>query len=616
MIIPLIAAAIADGSRLSRVIVLKSLSTQMADTLFQRLGGLVDRQMFFMPFSRKLETKGKLPLRIQNLLDDCVSRHGILLAQPEHILSFKLMGIERLTSGDFATASHLIKIQKWLDDNARDVLDESDEILDVKFQLIYTLGSQRMMDGQPERWLLIQGVFDLVDKHACRLRKSHADSIEVHRPSEAAFPAIRLLTSDIGRLLTAAIVRDIRDGHLPDLAFMGCPPHVREAMERFLQNVKVSADDFNIICHFLKGSESSMKNLLLVRGLIAHNVLLFVLCNKRWLVNYGLHPTRCLTAVPYRAKGVPAPSAEFGHPDVAIALTCLTYYYTGLSDSQIRTSIELLQKVDDSSLEYQAWTRGCHLLPAGLRDWVAVNLEDERQCLEELFPALRYSKKAADFFMAKVVFPKEGKEFDERLSTSGWDIPSPANAKHLTTGFSGTNDNRFLLPLTIRQHDLPQLQHTSAKVLDYVLRQENLGYHCAKDETGGQLFGEGLLRLMMATDSAIRVLIDVGAQVLDLQNRDLVSAWLEICPQADAGVYFGDEDDIMVLTRDHKIEKLSSSSYLSRIDRCVVYLDEVHTRGTDLQLPVNTRAAVTLGPRLTKDRLVQGNHSVALKNHL
>lgn len=615
MIIPLIAAAIADGSRLSRVIVLKSLSTQMADTLFQRLGGLVDRQMFFMPFSRKLETKGKLPLRIQNLLDDCVSRHGILLAQPEHILSFKLMGIERLTSGDFATASHLIKIQKWLDDNARDVLDESDEILDVKFQLIYTLGSQRMMDGQPERWLLIQGVFDLVDKHACRLRKSHADSIEVHRPSEAAFPAIRLLTSDIGRLLTAAIVRDIRDGHLPDLAFMGCPPHVREAMERFLQNVKVSADDFNIICHFLKGSESSMKNLLLVRGLIAHNVLLFVLCNKRWLVNYGLHPTRCLTAVPYRAKGVPAPSAEFGHPDVAIALTCLTYYYTGLSDSQIRTSIELLQKVDDPSLEYQAWTRGCHLLPAGLRDWVAVNLEDERQCLEEFFPALRYSKKAADFFMAKVVFPKEGKEFDERLSTSGWDIPSPANAKHLTTGFSGTNDNRFLLPLTIRQHDLPQLQHTSAKVLDYVLRQENLGYHCAKDETGGQLFGEGLLRLMMATDSAIRVLIDVGAQVLDLQNRDPVSAWLEICPQADAGVYFDDEDDIMVLTRDHKIEKLSSSSYLSRIDRCVVYLDEVHTRGTDLQLPVNTRAAVTLGPRLTKDRLVQGNHSVALKNH-
>ena len=136
MIIPLVAAAIANGSRLSRVIVLKSLSNQMADTLFQRLGGLVDRQVIFMPFSRKVETKGNFSLRIQGLLDDCVSRHGILLSQPEHILSFKLMGIERLTSGDFGAASRLIKIQKWLDDKARDILDESDEILDVKFQLI------------------------------------------------------------------------------------------------------------------------------------------------------------------------------------------------------------------------------------------------------------------------------------------------------------------------------------------------------------------------------------------------------------------------------------------------------------------------------------------------
>ena len=615
MIIPLVAAAIADGSRLSRVIVLKSLSTQMADTLFNRLGGLVDRQVFFMPFSRKVEPKRDFSHRIQALLDDCVSRHGILLAQPEHILSFKLMGIERLTSGDILAASQLLKLQKWLDVKARDVLDESDEILDVKFQLIYTLGGQRMMDGQPERWLVIQGIFDLVGKHACKLRHSHPDSIEIHRRSEAAFPAIRLLTSDIGQLLTAAIVRDICDGHLPHLTFMNCLPQVRVAMEHFLQEIKVSADDVGIISHFLKGSESSMKNLLLIRGLIAHNVLLFALRSKRWLVNYGLHPTRCLTAVPYRAKGIPAPCAEFGHPDVGIVLTCLAYYYTGLSNSQIRASIELLQKVDDPSLEYQAWTRGCHSLPAGLRDWVAVNLEDERQCLQELFPALRYSKKAADFFMASVVFPKEGKEFDEKLSTSGWDIPSAPNAKNPTTGFSGTNDNRFLLPLTINQCDLPQLQHTSGKVLDYVVRQENLGYCCAKDEAGGQLFGEGLLRLMMVTDPEIRVLIDVGAQVTDLQNRDLVSVWLEICPQADAGVYFDDEDNMMVLARDQKIEKLSSSSFLSRIDRCVVYLDEVHTRGTDLKLPLNTRAAVTLGPRLTKDRLVQGNCPDSFQDH-
>lgn len=34
--------------------------------------------------------------------------------------------------------------------------------------------------------------------------------------------------------------------------------------------------------------------------------------------------------------------------------------------------------------------------------------------------------------------------------------------------------------------------------------------------------------------------------------------------------------------------------------------DEAHTQGTDLKMPSNYRAIVTLGPDLTKDRLAQG----------
>jgi hypothetical protein len=37
-----------------------------------------------------------------------------------------------------------------------------------------------------------------------------------------------------------------------------------------------------------------------------------------------------------------------------------------------------------------------------------------------------------------------------------------------------------------------------------------------------------------------------------------------------------------------------------------VYIDEAHTRGTDLKLPVNARGAVTLGLGQTKDQTVQG----------
>lgn len=291
---------------------------------------------------------------------------------------------------------------------------------------------------------------------------------------------------------------------------------------------------------------------------------------------------------------------------MTITLTCLTYYYSGLTDSQMRNSFELLQKTDDPSSEYRNWTQRANALPSALRDWNAVNLEDEQQCYGILFPALRYSKKVADFYMANIVFPREGKEFDKKLSTSGWDIPSKLGSR-LTTGFSGTNDNRFLLPTSISQQDLPELRHTSGKVLYYVLRPQNLRYDCAKDPNGRQLSAEGLLRYITQLDTQARVLIDVGAQVLETRNDDVVKDWLRFADDVDAGVFFDDDDKVMVVGKGTgKVEPLATSSFSGRLDRCLVYLDEVHTRGTDLKLPWDARAIVTLGPHLTKDRLVQG----------
>jgi len=52
------------------------------------------------------------------------------------------------------------------------------------------------------------------------------------------------------------------------------------------------------------------------------------------------------------------------------------------------------------------------------------------------------------------------------------------------------------------------------------------------------------------------------------------------------------------------MESLMISPFAKQMDQCLVFLDEAHTRGTDLKLPTSYRAAVTLGPDLTKDRLV------------
>ncbi|KAL8894541.1 MAG: hypothetical protein Q9192_004234 [Flavoplaca navasiana] len=577
VITPLIAATLADKTRLVRVVVLRSLTQQMQDTLTQRLGGLVNRPIYLMPFSRKIKLDEAAVNEMQAMYADCMASGGIIIAQPEHILSFKLMGIERITSGDCKLGAALMKTQAWLEDHCRDVLDESDEILDVKFQLIYTLGAQRDMDGQPDRWLLMQAVFDIVQNQAWLLQTEFADQIEVEKRTSGSFPSIRLLSMEVRKMLIRRVSGAICESKVPGLVMSNLPREVLEAAASFITLEHVSNADCKTIKMYFSQDEDYLKKLLLVRGLIACGILLHVLHDKRWLVTYGLHLTRCLCAVPYRARGVPAPTAEFGHPDISIALTCLSYYYTGLTNDQLRASLEILQKADDPSLEYGAWIKD-DSIPIHLQHWNAVSLENHQQCDEQLFPALRFNKKVADFFMTNVVFPKEGKEFDQKLSTSGWDIPARSYSKRITTGFSGTNDNRFLLPSSISQHDLPELRHTSAKVLAYLLRPENLSYTCAMDDKGRQLSSQGLLDCIMRVDSSIRVLIDVGAQILDLSNEDVVAQWLTLDVDADAGVFFSSADHPMVLDRKGNQEALATSSFASRMDRCVVYLDDVHTR--------------------------------------
>jgi len=73
----------------------------------------------------------------------------------------------------------------------------------------------------------------------------------------------------------------------------------------------------------------------------------------------------------------------------------------------------------------------------------------------------------------------------------------------------------------------------------------------------------------------------------------------------EAAVFVNSLDELCVVDRSDRVDLLQTSPYYSRLDICLVFLDESHTRGTDLKLPGNYRAAVTLGAHLTKDRLVQ-----------
>lgn len=127
-------------------------------------------------------------------------------------------------------------------------------------------------------------------------------------------------------------------------------------------------------------------------------------------------------------------------------------------------------------------------------------------------------------------------------------------------------------------------------------------------ENGERCASLELLRMVVAQTPQIRVLLDVGAQILDLSNLDLAEAWLActLATETIGAIYFSEDDELMVLERNGITQPLSSSSLIQQLHRCVAYMDHAHTRGTDLKFPRDFRAAVTLGHKVTKDHLVQG----------
>jgi hypothetical protein len=354
--------------------------------------------------------------------------------------------------GTSDSAPKWLSLQRWLNSHARDILDESDEILHARFQLVYTIGPQQHMDGYPDRWTITQQVLRLAKKHAYSLSRYVPDAIEYKCDSPGSFPHVRIVRgSDVGRRLVSLITEDVMAGRLPNFDFQ----HISSSS--VLQNAIrsfISDEDILQIPDTAKRVEEYAKDpskiylwsgLLLLRGLLASNILLFALLERRWRVDYGLvsarrkdffghpiGPTPTMLAVPYRAKDTPAPNTQFGHPELTIILTCLSYYYAGLSKEQLRVSFEILLDQDNPSAEYVLWIRECESVPASLQILGEINLRSSEQWDKVIFPLFARNQAAIDFYLSQVVFLKEAKEFPCKLSGSSWDLAE--NREKVITG--------------------------------------------------------------------------------------------------------------------------------------------------------------------------------------
>jgi Protein of unknown function (DUF3638) len=301
VIVPLVLATLANGSFLARVVTLKPLSNQMFELLISRLSGLAGRSIFYVPFSRNLKINASAIQRISAFYERCVADRGALVIQPEHILSQKLMSIDTLLESH-SISWELKGLQDWLAEVSRDVLDESDEILHVRYQLVYTAGEQMPVEDHPNRWSTTQQVFSRLQAHARQLYTRFPRMFELDE-TQVGFPTMRVLDHKVSLGISALVVDDALKGKLSSLRLAILSPQVREATRLFIVQRDVPRESQEIIREYCAGT-ALWNGILLLRGLLVdgEGILGYVLKERRWRVDYGLDPSRTLLAVPYRAK--------------------------------------------------------------------------------------------------------------------------------------------------------------------------------------------------------------------------------------------------------------------------------------------------------------------------
>lgn len=288
-IVPIVAATLANGRHLPRVIVLPALAAQMFHILRRKLGGLLNRPIDSIPFSRSVQLSHTEAFTVRTIYQNCLRDKCFVLCQPEHILSFYLMGIEKsLVKPKDNVVEILVEKQQWIDQNTRNILDGSDEILDVKFELIYTVGLQNIVDFSPHRWTIIMSVLDILEHclrdHLNKLQQLYPDGFKVGTIDGTKFPRFQTLQSDAGEMLLHTVMEEILNSGLPGFPLWTLDRDERNQLLKFISNIHqiTPLSSPRLVAVF--NSKQSYMTLLLLRGLFAHGVLQFVFEQKLWRV--------------------------------------------------------------------------------------------------------------------------------------------------------------------------------------------------------------------------------------------------------------------------------------------------------------------------------------------
>ncbi|OMJ94532.1 hypothetical protein SteCoe_2316 [Stentor coeruleus] len=614
VIIPMIAATLGKSKTLVRIIVLRSLFNTNYNSLSLKMGGILNYRIYSFPANRDIKYNNESLKNLKQSYIECTKYKGIVLALPEHLLSFQLKSIELCIKSDEdqEMSKDTIKIsEEIIKYNSRDIMDESDEILNAKHQLVYSMGKQSLACGGNLRWDLIQTILMSARKFYSQIAEEFgSDSIFYQESNDMIrYPQFRFINAKSYMRLCELICKDILSGNFSELDFPKLNPEKREVIKEYILENTITSETKSEVEDII--DDKSLILVKFLRGLFTYDIFLNVM-NKRWRVEYGrnFNNKGIYQAVPYRAKDVPAEKAQYEHIDVLIFLTQLNYYYEGLNDEELNKVFDFIRKSSTGQYEYKKWVEFIERyneIDSNIKELENINFSDKSRLINDIYPHFKYHQLVINCWLSNFVYPKETQQFECKLSKSSWDLCDKIQGT--VTGFSGTNETKILLPLNIEYQGITELLSTNGLLLSNLLLPENNNYKCFnKKITCKQIIK------IISTFTYIKLFLDTGALMIELNNESIAQYWLSCRPDVEAAVFFKD-NNLVVLNNKGQISAFELSTYRNSLEKCIIYLDDSHTRGTDLKIPLGTIGAVTLGKGVTKDKLMQSCMRMRMLGH-
>ena len=578
---------------------------------------MLNIKLFKLPFSREVALDIIRVNTIKMMISQCQREGGIFLVEPEHRLSLelktKLLGIQKSPLAD--DLNDIIYDTPWYN-----IHDESDEILHHRFQLIYAHGGVMSLPEGFHRFNAAETLLEVLQKEKIDIVMKENGLNQVKFPtiiisSETTIDQISL--EKFRQQIFSALLK-----HLPyKLKWMYDHPKIDDIIQCVTkEKYDITFDDF---------PKEHKNDILALRGLLAGDLLFHCLL-KRHRVNYGIaRPGKKRIAIPFRSADIPSMRSEFAHPDIAITLTLLSYYYDGLSLSEIEEAFCELLSLGKGKTKYcyHSWFElsSSYMEPSvssSLNKVEKIDLSNKSQ-IKLLHEHFGMNPKTINFWLNNCVFPTELQQYPYRLMATAWHLTNSNCGP--TIGFSGTNDNHRILPLQVKQYFSKntnpiwqQIQGTNGKMIDLILKKtircENLNLafrleHFTKHTVEKKRPKNSLLMFVKENITAVQAIIDCGALLAGIDNLNVAKHIIELADENIVkGVCFFHKcngvGQWMILDRSGRLLPKYQSPINER--ETFVVFDEARCRGADIKLKGDATAVLTIGPKLCKDKLMQG----------